>query len=372
MELTARVGTFFFAISDVVNSVNFVDKYSMKIYNYLEILMKSEHIHYLIIYANCGSLSRLQFYSTAPQCPISLISLNMPYKNPYYELSPRSGNNIPSFASSLVSPPTISSDGFSISDFSPDLQGNNLNSFSMSPFGLSAIEGASNVASSLINNLFARSNMKKQHELNEQSAENAYNRQLDFWEKQNAYNDPAAQADRLRAAGFSAVGQVSPGNAGGLSSTPQASVSPNSGPGVGPIFDLLSAVETMAHVDNLDFQNEKLGAETKKFFSSVYLDSLEAELKKQGKTKMAEEVNYLRKQIDLFGTQKDLYKSQQRYYNTRAIRNDAYNKDWFVQNFGPIGAELFSRGLPSLIDFLGRLVGVKGSLPGKGKIKFNE
>lgn len=91
-------------------------------------------------------------------------------------------------------------------------------------FGISTLNG-------LVGNYFERKSLDYQAQLNEQSAENAYKRQLDFWNKQNAYNDPSSQIARLRAAGLNPAminGNSVNNTAGALSSAPQASPgSPN-------------------------------------------------------------------------------------------------------------------------------------------------
>lgn len=90
--------------------------------------------------------------------------------------------------------------------------------------GSSFVKGA-------IGNYFERKSLDYQAQLNEQAAVNAYKRQLDFWNKQNAYNDPSAQMSRLTAAGLNPALINANGvnnTAGGLSSAPQASPgSPN-------------------------------------------------------------------------------------------------------------------------------------------------
>lgn len=60
----------------------------------------------------------------------------------------------------------------------------------------------------------------------QQLAEDAYNRQLDFWNKQNAYNDPSNQVNRFMAAGLNPAmlnGNAINNTAGGLSSVPTPS-----------------------------------------------------------------------------------------------------------------------------------------------------
>lgn len=92
--------------------------------------------------------------------------------------------------------------------------------------------------------------------LAEQSAENAYERQLDFWNKQNSYNSPVNQRKRLEQAGFNpaaALGEVATGqNAQQLSSVPQNEYAQK---GVLQLQTLSSALESFARI-------EKLGAET--------------------------------------------------------------------------------------------------------------
>lgn len=70
---------------------------------------------------------------------------------------------------------------------------------------------------------------------NEQSAQNAYNRQLQAWHLQNAYNTPRAEVARLKAAGLSpglmyGSGTAGVSNAGGLSSAAQGAGTQGIGP----------------------------------------------------------------------------------------------------------------------------------------------
>lgn len=82
------------------------------------------------------------------------------------------------------------------------------------------IGAAGGIAGGLINGIFSQIAAKQQ-----------YNRQLDFWGKQNRYNSPQAQRDRLNAAGFNpsaAMEQVAGSNtAGELSSVPGNEVAKN-------------------------------------------------------------------------------------------------------------------------------------------------
>ncbi len=91
--------------------------------------------------------------------------------------------------------------------------GNNLSSFLGKSAVGAAVGGLMNIASSAFN-----------HHLAEKAAQSQYNRQLDFWNKQNEYNSPIEQRRRLQQAGLNPAvlaGDISGNNtAGGLSSVP--------------------------------------------------------------------------------------------------------------------------------------------------------
>lgn len=65
--------------------------------------------------------------------------------------------------------------------------------------GLSAIAG---IASSGLSARTARENTDKQNQANKELAEYQYNRDLEMWNKGNAYNSPLAQMERLKKAGL--------------------------------------------------------------------------------------------------------------------------------------------------------------------------
>lgn len=90
--------------------------------------------------------------------------------------------------------------------------------------------------------------------LSEKMAENAYNRQLDFWNKQNAYNTPQAMVGRMVDAGLNPAQAITPQPAGGLSSvsTPMPSASssrPNMSEGLKSFGEILTAVKNMGLLD---------------------------------------------------------------------------------------------------------------------------
>lgn len=85
-----------------------------------------------------------------------------------------------------------------------------------------AIGGVSNIVGGVIDNFMNRKTQQQQNEFNAREAEKAYRRQLDFWGKNNAYNTPQQQVQRLRDAGLNPYlmfqnGLGSAGNSAGVS-----------------------------------------------------------------------------------------------------------------------------------------------------------
>lgn len=89
------------------------------------------------------------------------------------------------------------------------------------------ISGAANLGSSILNNVMNARNAREANEANKQAATTAYNRQLEFWNMQNAYNDPSQAISRLVKAGINpnAVYGNMQNSASSLSSVPQQSSS---------------------------------------------------------------------------------------------------------------------------------------------------
>lgn len=150
-----------------------------------------------------------------------------------------------------------------------------------------AIAGVSNIVGGILNN---RNNLKMQREQNEfnaQQSELAYDRQLDFWGKNNAYNTPEQQMKRLRQAGLNPYlmfqnGLGSSGNSVGVSPPPAAHsaglVPSTIGEGISRGFESL-------------MQGLQLAINNKKANSDIQVNNAEIEKKKAetGKTQVETE-----------------------------------------------------------------------------------
>lgn len=142
-----------------------------------------------------------------------------------------------------------------------------------------------------IGNYFERQSLDYQAQLNEQAAVNAYNRQLDFWYKQNAYNDPSSQVRRLLDAGLNPAMINANGvnnTAGGLSSTPQASSGSPNGNKPSPTEELNALAEYAYKIKEMGF----LDVQTQEKLESILtirvdraIKSIEGDLKLTAKEK---------------------------------------------------------------------------------------
>ena len=117
--------------------------------------------------------------------------------------------------------------------------------------------GSNWLAGLLENGLDFNSYRKKadyQYQLSEKMAQNAYNRQLDFWNKQNAYNTPSAMVGRMVDAGLNPAQSITPQPAGNLSSvsTPMPSASssrPNIIGGLETFGEIIKSVKELGLLD---------------------------------------------------------------------------------------------------------------------------
>lgn len=124
---------------------------------------------------------------------------------------------------------------------------------------------------SLFGNMANRASQEKQNRMNlmAQSVENERNRQfaLDMWNKQNEYNLPTNQMQRLRDAGINPHLAYSNGQPMNTSNAPASPTGIGSMPqGIAPqmnIGEVFNALLTSAQVKNMNAQTEKTLAEKK-------------------------------------------------------------------------------------------------------------
>lgn len=124
----------------------------------------------------------------------------------------------------------------------------------MSVLGGMALNIAGNAAnqaiSQWINYGFQKKLMGKQYQYEDKLAQNAYNRQLDFWDMQNKYDDPGSQMLRLREAGLN-PGMLN-GQLGNTSNNLSSVSSGNVGtPPSGPSPGKLDVMQIMLQDENI-------------------------------------------------------------------------------------------------------------------------
>ena len=95
-----------------------------------------------------------------------------------------------------------------------------------------AVSNAQNWKYQQMQNQFNAQQQEKQNQFAEQQATTAYNRQVQFWNMQNAYNDPSQQIERMRNAGINPTLAYSQG---GLNNVGAATPSVNQGSTNAPV-----------------------------------------------------------------------------------------------------------------------------------------
>lgn len=132
--------------------------------------------------------------------------------------------------------------------------------------GSSIASGGSQFLGSIVDGIFSSRQAKKQREYNTQQTDLAYQRDVDMWNQQNAYNSPKAQMERFQEAGLNPhliYGQGTPGNA---QNVPKANVpdmpvpkwSPKIPDVIGTYFDLR---QKKGITDGIQAQNKILQRE---------------------------------------------------------------------------------------------------------------
>ena len=128
--------------------------------------------------------------------------------------------------------------------------------------------------------LLAKRNSDLQYQANSKLANEAYDRQIEFWNMQNAYNTPAAQMRRLQKAGLNPAmlnGGSTQNTAGNLSSVPQAQVSlPSASSPDSP----LQGIATLSNLAYMLKQSGLVDAETQNWLQATANKELEGILMK--------------------------------------------------------------------------------------------
>lgn len=128
--------------------------------------------------------------------------------------------------------------------------------------------------------ILAKRNSDLQYQANSKLAKEAYDRQIEFWNMQNAYNTPAAQMRRLQKAGLNTAmlnGGSTQNTAGNLSSVPQAQISlPSASVPDSP----LQGIATLSNLAYMLKQSGLVDAETQNWLQATANKELEGILMK--------------------------------------------------------------------------------------------
>ena len=190
--------------------------------------------------------------------------------------------------------------------------------------------GATNLLSNGINYAFQTMTANKNYQLAEQSADNQYQRQLDFWHMQNAYNTPKMQVNRRLAAGLAPTDNVDSGNSSQLSTVPGNEVGKTGALQFQSNIDLLESMRTLQDIRNLGKTGSRLDAEISNLIADGFLKELDKQLKSAGLTEMAERLEGLR-----------LSNERERKANKHLYTDDYYAKslETFLANLKKLSAE---------------------------------
>lgn len=148
------------------------------------------------------------------------------------------------------------------------------------------ISGAAGLATSYINYLSQKKTNAQQYEYNKKLAEQAYERNVAQWMRENAYNTPSMQVARMTAAGinpqtaFGNGAEVSSGNTAGSPQISYGQYNPQA-----PFFDLNSPIQNafsaymlQAKRDNIEADTALKSGQTKKVIRET--NNLEVEYEK--------------------------------------------------------------------------------------------
>lgn len=131
-----------------------------------------------------------------------------------------------------------------------------------------------------ISALLAKRNSDLQYQANSKLAKESYDRQIEFWNMQNAYNTPAAQMRRLQEAGLNPAmlnGVSAQNTAGNLSSVPHAQIGM---PSASAPDSPLQGIATLSNLAYMLKQSGLIDAETKNWLQATANKELEGILMK--------------------------------------------------------------------------------------------
>lgn len=125
------------------------------------------------------------------------------------------------------------------------------------------VSGAASLGSSVINYFSQKKTNEQQYEYNKKLAEQAYERNVAQWMRENAYNTPSMQVARMTAAGinpqtaFGNGAEVSSGNAGGSPQLSYGQYNPQA-----PFFDVNSPIQNAFQAYLLQAKRDNIEADT--------------------------------------------------------------------------------------------------------------
>lgn len=184
----------------------------------------------------------------------------------------------------------------------------------------SVMDMASNAIGSLINGRIQRRTMREQNAFNAQEAQKNRDYQTEMWNKQNEYNTPLAQRQRLKEAGLNPYMMLNGGSTGNAQSSPQGSQAQGAGLpnapfsfGDKPFSALGDSLSQYLHDKRqsdlaLDMQSKQLAWESEKQqnefnFEQPYQDEKVYNLRKEN----AWFDRKMRQQLDLWDAQRAYY-----------------------------------------------------------------
>lgn len=141
-------------------------------------------------------------------------------------------------------------------------------------------EAALGMVQGFVNQFFGKRAANYQYQLSEKAVENAYERQLNFWAKQNAYNDPSNVKNRLMQSGINPA-TMSAQNAvpaGQLSNAPQANPDGYTAPNV----QINSFVDTLKTLAESNFISEETQVKAQELLNQQIQQGINEALRAKG------------------------------------------------------------------------------------------